>query len=121
MKTQSSTTPEPKDKLDAKATKTADAAQAATPAVATVVFAFAAQVSTTVFTMVLTLYLARALGPAGYSSGCYRLAFDHPHWFLRFSAWCTHRLHRRNQAVQGGRQGDLLGAAAVQGDHEAED
>ena len=35
VKTQSSTTPEPKDKLDAKATKTADAAQAATPAVAT--------------------------------------------------------------------------------------
>ena len=34
MKTQSSTTPEPKDKLDAKATKTADAAHAATPAVA---------------------------------------------------------------------------------------
>ena len=26
----------------------------------------------------------------GYGSGCYRLAFDHPHWFLRFSAWCTH-------------------------------
>ena len=25
----------------------------------------------------------------GYASGCYRLAFDHPHWFLRFSAWCT--------------------------------
>jgi rSAM/selenodomain-associated transferase 2 len=25
----------------------------------------------------------------GYGSGCYRLAFDHPHWFLRFSAWCT--------------------------------
>ena len=34
VKTQSSTTLEPKDKLDAKATKTADAAQAATPAVA---------------------------------------------------------------------------------------
>ena len=34
VKNQSSTTPEPKDKLDAKATKTADAAQAATPAVA---------------------------------------------------------------------------------------
>lgn len=25
----------------------------------------------------------------GYASGCYRLAFDHGHWFLRFSAWCT--------------------------------
>lgn len=25
----------------------------------------------------------------GYGSGCYRLAFDHEHWFLRFSAWCT--------------------------------
>ena len=25
----------------------------------------------------------------GYGSGCYRLAFDHPHWFLRFIAWCT--------------------------------
>ncbi len=25
----------------------------------------------------------------GYGSGCFRLAFDHPHWFLRFSAWCT--------------------------------
>lgn len=25
----------------------------------------------------------------GYGSGCYRLAFDHPHWFLRLSAWCT--------------------------------
>ncbi|MET4107591.1 TIGR04283 family arsenosugar biosynthesis glycosyltransferase [Hymenobacter sp. UYP22] len=25
----------------------------------------------------------------GYGAGCYRLAFDYPHWFLRFSAWCT--------------------------------
>ncbi|MCA8833136.1 TIGR04283 family arsenosugar biosynthesis glycosyltransferase [Hymenobacter pini] len=25
----------------------------------------------------------------GYGAGCYRLAFDHSHWFLRFSAWCT--------------------------------
>lgn len=25
----------------------------------------------------------------GYPAGSYRLAFDHPHWFLRFSAWCT--------------------------------
>lgn len=25
----------------------------------------------------------------GYGSGCYRLAFDHGHWFLSFSAWCT--------------------------------
>ncbi len=30
----------------------------------------------------------RAVGQ-GYEAGCYRLAFDHPHWFLRFSAWCT--------------------------------
>jgi rSAM/selenodomain-associated transferase 2 len=33
--------------------------------------------------------LRRALGPAGYAGGCYRLAFDHPHWFLRLSAWFT--------------------------------
>lgn len=33
--------------------------------------------------------LRRATGPAGYRSGCYRLAFDHPHWFLRLSAWFT--------------------------------
>lgn len=32
--------------------------------------------------------IARAL-TQGYASGCYRLAFDHPHWFLRFSAWTT--------------------------------
>lgn len=32
------------------------------------------------------LRLAHAQGCA---AGCYRLAFDHPHWFLRFSAWCT--------------------------------
>jgi rSAM/selenodomain-associated transferase 2 len=32
--------------------------------------------------------LGRALAQ-GYGSGCYRLAFDHGHWFLRFSAWCT--------------------------------
>lgn len=25
----------------------------------------------------------------GYGAGCYRLAFDYSHWFLRFSAWCT--------------------------------
>jgi len=25
----------------------------------------------------------------GAGSGCYRLAFDHGHWFLRFSAWMT--------------------------------
>lgn len=25
----------------------------------------------------------------GYGSGCYQLAFDHPHWFLRASAWFT--------------------------------
>lgn len=32
--------------------------------------------------------LERAVGQ-GYGSGCYRLAFDHGHWLLRFSAWCT--------------------------------
>lgn len=32
--------------------------------------------------------LRRAVG-AGYAAGCYRLAFDNGHWFLRFSAWCT--------------------------------
>jgi rSAM/selenodomain-associated transferase 2 len=26
---------------------------------------------------------------AGDGSGCYRLAFDHPHWFLRANAWLT--------------------------------
>lgn len=26
---------------------------------------------------------------AGATSGCFRLAFDDPHWFLRASAWCT--------------------------------
>lgn len=26
---------------------------------------------------------------AGYGCGCYRLAFDMPHWFLRASAWFT--------------------------------
>ena len=25
----------------------------------------------------------------GYESGCFQLAFDYPHWLLRFSAWCT--------------------------------
>ena len=25
----------------------------------------------------------------GYGSGCYRLAFDHSHWFLRANAWFT--------------------------------
>lgn len=34
--------------------------------------------------------IRRALGPgSSYTSGCYRLAFDHPHWFLRLSAWFT--------------------------------
>lgn len=33
--------------------------------------------------------IRRALGPAGYSSGCYRLAFNHSHWFLRLSGWFT--------------------------------
>lgn len=31
----------------------------------------------------------RRASAQGYGSGCYRLAFDHGHWFLRFSAWCT--------------------------------
>lgn len=31
----------------------------------------------------------RAAAAAGYSSGCYRLAFDEPHWFLAFNAWFT--------------------------------
>jgi rSAM/selenodomain-associated transferase 2 len=26
---------------------------------------------------------------AGYGCGCYRLAFDEPHWFLRVNAWFT--------------------------------
>ena len=25
----------------------------------------------------------------GYTSGCYRLQFDHPHWFLRANSWFT--------------------------------
>jgi rSAM/selenodomain-associated transferase 2 len=25
----------------------------------------------------------------GYMAGCYRLAFDHHHWFLKFNAWFT--------------------------------
>lgn len=33
-------------------------------------------------------YLRQAVR-RGYGSGCFRLAFDHPHWLLRFSAWCT--------------------------------
>ena len=33
--------------------------------------------------------IRHALGPNGYSSGCYRLAFNHPHWFLRLSGWFT--------------------------------
>lgn len=32
--------------------------------------------------------IRRALA-RGYRSGCYRLAFDHPHWFLRANAWFT--------------------------------
>jgi rSAM/selenodomain-associated transferase 2 len=31
----------------------------------------------------------RGASALGYEAGCYRLAFDHPHWLLRFSAWCT--------------------------------
>lgn len=36
-------------------------------------------------------FLARIRGAvaAGAGSGCFRLRFDHPHWFLRLSAWCT--------------------------------
>ncbi|KAA9332303.1 glycosyltransferase [Hymenobacter busanensis] len=30
-----------------------------------------------------------ALGAGDYGSGCFRLRFDHPHWFLRLSAWFT--------------------------------
>jgi len=26
---------------------------------------------------------------AGFKSGCFRMAFDHPHWFLRANAWFT--------------------------------
>ena len=32
--------------------------------------------------------IRRAVG-AGYGCGCYRLAFDTPHWFLRANAWFT--------------------------------
>lgn len=32
--------------------------------------------------------IARAIDN-GYASGCYRLAFDHAHWFLRANAWFT--------------------------------
>jgi rSAM/selenodomain-associated transferase 2 len=32
--------------------------------------------------------IRRALA-VGEGSGCYRLAFDHPHWFLRANAWMT--------------------------------
>ena len=32
--------------------------------------------------------IRRAVG-AGYGCGCYRLAFDTPHWFLRTNAWFT--------------------------------
>ncbi|SNC63876.1 transferase 2, rSAM/selenodomain-associated [Hymenobacter gelipurpurascens] len=31
----------------------------------------------------------RAAVAAGYSSGCYRLTFDEPHWFLQANAWFT--------------------------------
>jgi hypothetical protein len=31
----------------------------------------------------------RAAVAAGYGCGCYRLAFDEPHWFLRVNAWFT--------------------------------
>ncbi len=57
----------------------------------------------------------------GYAAGCYRLAFDHPHWFLRFSAWCTRLpftavrfgdqslfVHRDAFARIGGYREDLL-------------
>ncbi|AHJ97575.1 TIGR04283 family arsenosugar biosynthesis glycosyltransferase [Hymenobacter swuensis] len=31
----------------------------------------------------------RAAVAAGAGSGCFRLRFDHPHWLLRLSGWCT--------------------------------
>ena len=31
----------------------------------------------------------RGAGAAGYGCGCFRLAFDTPHWFLRAHAWFT--------------------------------
>lgn len=31
----------------------------------------------------------RAAVAAGYGSGCYRLTFDEPHWFLQANAWFT--------------------------------
>ncbi|RTQ49700.1 glycosyltransferase [Hymenobacter gummosus] len=36
-------------------------------------------------------FLARIRRAAaqGYGSGCFRLRFDHPHWFLRLNAWFT--------------------------------
>ncbi|QIX60375.1 glycosyltransferase family 2 protein [Hymenobacter sp. BT18] len=33
--------------------------------------------------------LRQAVGQDGAGSGCFRLRFNHPHWFLRLSAWCT--------------------------------
>ncbi|WP_246009024.1 TIGR04283 family arsenosugar biosynthesis glycosyltransferase [Hymenobacter metallilatus] len=33
--------------------------------------------------------LIRAALAAGAGSGCFRLRFNHPHWFLRLSAWFT--------------------------------
>ncbi len=27
--------------------------------------------------------------PKGFGSGCFRLAFDHQHWFLKANAWVT--------------------------------
>lgn len=35
------------------------------------------------------LHAIRQAVAQGYGSGCYRLAFDYPHWLLRFSGWCT--------------------------------
>lgn len=35
------------------------------------------------------LHNIRSAVAAGYGCGCYRLAFDEPHWFLRANAWFT--------------------------------
>lgn len=35
-----------------------------------------------------TAAIAQAIGQ-GFGSGCFRLQFDHPHWFLRANCWFT--------------------------------
>ena len=35
------------------------------------------------------LAVIRTAVASGAGSGCFRLRFDHPHWLLRLSAWCT--------------------------------